>query len=91
MAWNPSPEVAAARDFGKKFGADRVVIIYTKPGGQCGMASYGATKAICDAVKPIGVHLHRDAMEYFEEADSYAARPAIASLNGARTATRRSG
>ena len=31
MAWNPSPEVAAARDFGKQFDADRVVIYYATP------------------------------------------------------------
>lgn len=52
MAWNPSPEVAAARDFGKKFGADQVIILYrnTKTDQQC-YASYGATKALCDATK----------------------------------------
>ena len=31
MAWNPGPEVSAARDFGKKFDADRVVM-HTTPG-----------------------------------------------------------
>jgi hypothetical protein len=65
MAWNPGPEVAAARDFGKKFDADRVVIIWTNEAGKCGMASYGRTKALCDQTKPVGVMLHRDAMEYF--------------------------
>ena len=77
MTWNPTPEVAAARDFGKKFDADRVVIIWTTPHGQVGMASYGATKKICDGVKPIGVQLHRDAMEYFEQHDSYADWPEV--------------
>ena len=67
MAWNPGPEVAACRDFGKKFGADRVVIIWTTEAGQCGMASYGSTKKLCDQTKPIGVMLHQDAMEYFDE------------------------
>jgi len=47
MAWNPSPEVAAARDFGKQFGADRVVIYYTLPDGRYGYASYGKTKELC--------------------------------------------
>ncbi|KKU86992.1 MAG: hypothetical protein UY18_C0050G0020, partial [Microgenomates group bacterium GW2011_GWF2_47_9] len=27
MAWNPSPKVASAREYGKKFGADQVIII----------------------------------------------------------------
>ncbi len=48
MAWNPSPQVAVARDFGKKFGADRVVIFYALPDGRVGYASYGETKALCD-------------------------------------------
>jgi len=54
MAWNPSPEVAAARDFGKKFVADRVVIFYTTERGGCGYASYGKTKALCADAKRIG-------------------------------------
>lgn len=65
MAWNPTPEVAAARDFGKKFGADRVVIIWTTEAGQCGMASYGKTRKLCDATKYIAQTLHRQAMELF--------------------------
>lgn len=75
MAWNPGPEVAAARDAAKKLGADRCVVIWTTA-TNVGMASYGKTKAMCDALKPIGVQLHRDAMEYFEEADSYGDWPA---------------
>jgi hypothetical protein len=47
MAWNPEPKVAAARDFGKKFGADRVIIYYVQPDGKFGYASYGETKKLC--------------------------------------------
>jgi len=54
MAWNPSPEVAAARDFGAKFNADRVVILYTTPMGQYGYASYGTTRPLCADAKRIG-------------------------------------
>ena len=75
MAWKPGPEVAAARDAAKALGADRCVVIYTTPSGQCGMASYGETKKLCDRTKPIGVKLHRDAMEYFDEDDCYAGWP----------------
>ncbi len=52
MAWNPHPEVAAARDFGKKFGKDRVIIIHVNDAtGDMGYASYGRTRALCDDTK----------------------------------------
>lgn len=54
MAWNPAPEVAACRDFGKKFGANRVIIVYTLPDGRIGMASYGKTKELCAQTAPLG-------------------------------------
>ena len=54
MAWNPSPEVAAARDFATKFGADRVVILYTTASGQIGYDSYGKTKALCKEAAVLG-------------------------------------
>ncbi len=55
MAWNPSPEVAAARDFGTKFNADQVIIVYLKHStNQMGSVTYGRTKALCDETKPLG-------------------------------------
>ena len=49
MAWNPSPEVAAARDFGNKFGFDQVIILHRNSRtGFIGYASYGRTKALCE-------------------------------------------
>lgn len=53
MAWNPDPEVAAARDFGGKFGADQVVILYRLRDGRCAYASWGKTKGLCDATKTL--------------------------------------
>lgn len=53
MAWNPAPEVAAARDFGARFGAERVVILYALPDGRIGYASYGKTRKLCDATKDV--------------------------------------
>ena len=53
MAWNPSPEVAAARDFAKKFGANRVIIFFTLPDGRPGYASYGTTLALCAEARKI--------------------------------------
>lgn len=70
MAWNPVPEVAAARDFGKKFGADRVVILYTTHQGQIGVASYGETRSLCDRTKPIADRLYEEAMKLFAEDDA---------------------
>lgn len=52
MAWNPSPEVAAARDFAKQFGWDRVVILYDSK-GKFGYTSYGATKGLCASARRI--------------------------------------
>lgn len=54
MAWNPSPQVKVARDFAKKFGADRVVIIYIQPDGKMGYASYGADSHLCYKAKQWG-------------------------------------
>lgn len=51
MAWNPEPEVAAARDFGQRFGADQVVVFFTNPNGQVGYASYGKTRRLCDQAR----------------------------------------
>jgi len=52
MAWNPSPEVAAARDFGKKFNYDKVYIIaVSERRSQFEIISYGETKQKCDEAK----------------------------------------
>lgn len=48
MAWNPTMEVALARDAAKKLGdAPRCIILWTSPSGMVGMASYGKTRALC--------------------------------------------
>lgn len=67
MAWNPSPEVAVARDAAKKLGADRVVITYTTVAGAIGYASYGETKLLCAETKRLADKLHATAYEFFEE------------------------
>ncbi len=53
MAFNPAPEVAYARDFAKKFGYGRVVILFDNA-GTMGVVSYGETTALCAAAKRIG-------------------------------------
>jgi len=48
MAWNPSPEVAIARDFGTKFNYDKVYIIgLNERKAGFGVISYGKTKEKC--------------------------------------------
>jgi hypothetical protein len=52
MAWNPSPEVAVARDYGKKFDYNKVYIIaINETTGKFEVVSYGATKRECDEAK----------------------------------------
>lgn len=52
MAWNPTPEVAVARDFGKKFNYNKVYIIgVDETTGKFEVVSYGATKHECDQAK----------------------------------------
>ncbi len=54
MAWNPDPKVAAARDFGKKFGKDIVIILsLNKTNMTLEYSSYGKTKALCAEAKDL--------------------------------------
>ena len=56
MAWNPSKEVAIARDAARQLGDARmcVVVWVSSDGEKLGMASYGRTKLLCDEAKAIG-------------------------------------
>lgn len=47
MAWNPAPQVAAARDFGRKFDKEVVIVIHVGANGKVGYASYGRTRSLC--------------------------------------------
>jgi len=68
MAWNPSPEVAVARDAARKLNAEQVIIVYLQlRAGKIGMASYGQNKALCDEAGKLGDHLFRTAKDYFED------------------------
>lgn len=63
MAWNPEPEVAAARDYGKKFNCDMVLIVGIRE-GEMEVTTYGKTKVECGAARVLGkvafdaVHKH---------------------------------
>jgi len=59
MAWNPSPKVAAARDFGKKFGYDKVIIIGVNEAKETyEIVSYGETKKKCSEAQKTGEEIH---------------------------------
>ena len=53
MPWNPSPEMAVARDAAKKLGnADECIIVYINYRTEkLGVASYGRTRALCTHAK----------------------------------------
>ncbi len=73
MAWNPSPEVAVARDAAKRLGTihgsqvTQIVVIYVTKNEQVGMATYGHNAAQCNSAKGWGEKLWQQTQEYFED------------------------
>ena len=65
MAWNPSPKVAAARDFANKFEKQQVIILAIDKDGQLDYASYGETKHLCDTAKIIADIAFDAIMDYY--------------------------
>ena len=65
MAWNPSPEVAAARDYAEKFNKDSVIII-SVAGESLDYASYGKNKRLCDSSEKIADVAFNAIIKYFE-------------------------
>ena len=53
MAWNPSPKVASARDYGKKFNKKMVIIIGFDE-TILEVVTYGENKKLCATVQKIG-------------------------------------
>ena len=53
MAWNPSPQVAIARDYAKKFNQEQVVILAIDEHDNLSYASYGKSKKLCDGAEKI--------------------------------------
>ena len=55
MPWNPTPEVAAARDYAKKFVKDQVIIVSLNLADQqISVVTYGETVSLCRAAKELG-------------------------------------
>lgn len=67
MAFNPSPEVAVARDAAAKLKAVQAVVVYVTENGQLGMASYGKDKALCKEAGRLGGQLFEYAMDILAE------------------------
>ena len=66
MAWNPTPEVAVARDAARRLKAKQAVIVYIRADGAFGMASYGETKALCEQAGKLGDHLFETTLSFYE-------------------------
>lgn len=59
MAWNPSPEVAVARDAAKALGdAEMCIVVWFTRDNQLGMASFGKTKSLCQQAGIIGDQIY---------------------------------
>ena len=68
MAWNPSPKVAAARDIGKKFNFDQVIIIgINNDRDQMEAITYGSTKSSCAQAKGYGNVAYDAVFDYIVE------------------------
>jgi hypothetical protein len=66
MAFNPSSQVAVARDAASKLGAEQVIVVYVNHStGKIGMASYGQTRALCSQAGKLGDVLYARAREWF--------------------------
>jgi hypothetical protein len=67
MAWNPSPEVAVARDAARKLGGKMCVVLWITDDDKLGMASFGRTMELCRTAKGLGEHAYETAMKWAEE------------------------
>lgn len=72
MAWNPSPEVAVARDAAKVLEStpscrgqtvQHCIVLYTTSGGKIGYASYGPTKPACAEARKLADAAYNAVME----------------------------
>jgi hypothetical protein len=69
MAWNPTPQVAVARDAADRLGAlagsevkQCIVVYITKD--NIGVISYGRNRALCDAAKGLADDLYSAAVKH---------------------------
>ena len=70
MAWNPSPEVAVARDAAKALGVDQIVLVtvnYAK--NELGTITYGANKKLCQHAAQLGKAAYRAVFKAMEDGE----------------------
>ena len=65
MPFNPSPEVAVAREAAKQLKAKAAIVIYVSEDGEkIGMASYGQDAKTCRAAAELGDWLYESARQH---------------------------
>jgi hypothetical protein len=65
MPFNPSPEVAVAREAASKLKAKAAIVIYVSEDGEkIGMASYGQDAKTCRAAAELGDWLYESARQH---------------------------
>ena len=68
MAWNPSKEVAVARDAAQRLDADMCVVIFVNAHKeQIGYASYGSNAPLCAETKKLADCCYEAARRWFEQ------------------------
>ncbi len=67
MAWNPSPEVARARDIGRDWNKSTVIIIAIDDEGQAQIVTYGKTRKLCDVAATLGQKAWEGICDYVGE------------------------
>lgn len=70
MPFNPSPKVADAREIARKWGADKVVILFvteTPEETRLEYASYGKTESKCREARRIADKAYDAVMDYLTE------------------------
>ena len=68
VAWNPSPKIAAARDFGKKHKKHMVAIVAINfEDNTVEVTTYGETVQLCKCAALMGKPLHDAAYKWWEE------------------------
>lgn len=71
MAWNPSPEVAVARDAANKLTShygvkvQKCIVTFVLADDRLGCASYGVDKAHCAAAKSLADAIYEAAMDHY--------------------------
>ena len=76
MAFNPSPEIAAARNFAHRFCKEQVIIVgIDRLLGTLAVYTYGQNKALCDDAKIVGDAVYAAAYKALERKEVTNGKP----------------